>query len=86
MSVYLPSLQLQTSQKAIRLLLRLGLFSQWVVNPFYATDLFRYPLKTSKNQRFCDVFRGYRKRSVAWNELHMKLNALKMWREGIVIS
>ena len=28
-----------------------------------------YPLKTSENQRFSVVFRGYRKRPVAWNGL-----------------
>ena len=41
------------------------------INPFHATGLFRYSLKTSKNQnqRFSDVFRGYRKRPVAWNVL-----------------
>ena len=38
-------------------------------NPFQATGLFLYPLKTSGNQRFSDVFRGYKKRPVAWNEL-----------------
>ena len=38
-----------------------------MINPFHATDLFWYPLKTSENQRFSDVFRGYQKRSVAWN-------------------
>ena len=35
-------------------------------NPFHATGLFLYPLKT-ENQKFSDVFRGYRKRSVTWN-------------------
>ena len=30
---------------------------------------FYTPLKTSENQRFSDVFRGYRKRPVAWNGL-----------------
>ena len=34
------------------------------VNPFHATGLFLYPLKTSENQRFSDVFRGYRTRPV----------------------
>ena len=34
-------------------------------NPFHATNLFLYPLKTSENLRFSDVFRGYRKRPVA---------------------
>ena len=37
-------------------------------NPFYATDLFWYPLKTSENLWF-SVFRGYQKRAVAWNRL-----------------
>ena len=32
-----------------------------VFNPFQVNVLFLYPLKTSKNQRFPDVFRGYRK-------------------------
>ena len=31
--------------------------------------LFLHHLKISENQRFSDVFRGYRKRLVAWNEL-----------------
>ena len=37
----------------------------WLLNSFHATD--RYPLNTSENQRFSDVFRGYQ--SVAWNGL-----------------
>ena len=39
------------------------------VNPFHATGLFLYPLKTSESHRFSDVFRGYRKRPVKRNEL-----------------
>ena len=39
------------------------------LDPFHATDLFWYPLKTSENQRFSDVFRGYQKRSMTWNGL-----------------
>ena len=39
------------------------------LNPFYASDLFWYPLKTSENLLFSDVFRGYQKRSVSWNGL-----------------
>ena len=31
----------------------------YLFNPFHATDVFWYPLKTSENQRFSDVFRGY---------------------------
>ena len=38
-------------------------------NPFRATGLFLYPLKTSKNLCFSDVFRGYRKRTVPSNGL-----------------
>ena len=30
------------------------------INPFHANVLFLYPLKMSENQRFSDVFRGYR--------------------------
>ena len=40
------------------------------IYPFHATGLFRYPLKTSENQRFArfsDIFRGYRKRP--WHEM-----------------
>ena len=32
-----------------------------------------YPLKTSENYWFSDVFRGYRKRPLAWNRLTFKL-------------
>ena len=39
------------------------------INPYYATDLVWYPLKTSENLWFSDVFRGYQKRLVAWNGL-----------------
>ena len=45
------------------------LHSRSIFNPFHATDLFWYPLKTSENERISDVFRRYQKRSVAWNEL-----------------
>ena len=40
-----------------------------IFNPFHATDLFWYSLKTSENIWFSDVFREYQKRSVAWNGL-----------------
>ena len=39
------------------------------INPFYATSLFRYLLKISENFWFPDIFKGYRKRLVAWNGL-----------------
>ena len=40
-----------------------------IFNPFYVPGLFLYFLKTSKNFWFSGVFRGYRKRPVAWNGL-----------------
>ena len=39
------------------------------INAFHVTGLFLRPLKTSENQRFSDVFMGYRKRQVTWNAL-----------------
>ena len=39
----------------------------FIVNAFHATVLFLYPLKTSEKHRFPDVFKRYRKRSVARN-------------------
>ena len=39
--------------------------STHVINSLHATDLFPYPLKTSENQWFSEVFKGYRKRPVA---------------------
>ena len=40
-----------------------------ILNLFHATGLFLYPLKTWENQRFSYIFRGYKKRPVAWNGL-----------------
>ena len=40
-----------------------------LINPFHATGLFLFPLKTSENQRFSNILRGYRKRPVSWNGL-----------------
>ena len=37
---------------------KIGLFAK-IVNPFHATGLFRYPLKTSENLWFSDAFRGW---------------------------
>ena len=39
-----------------------------LINPFHVTGFFPYLLKTSKNHRFSDVFRGNRKRPVTWKE------------------
>ena len=54
-------------------------------NPFHTTGLFRYPLKTSENQRFPDIFRGYRKRPVTWNGLKVfsKLQVLRILGKSI---
>ena len=50
-----------------------GPYLHWIrhhiINPFMLLGFFLYPLKTSENQRFSYVFRGYRKRQVVWNEL-----------------
>ena len=35
-------------------------------DPFLANDHFLYLLQTSENQRFSNVFRGYRERMVRW--------------------
>ena len=47
----------------------IGSLSRLSINPFPATGLFLYPLKTSQNLCFFNIFRGYRKRPVEWNEL-----------------
>ena len=39
------------------------------VYPFHATDLFRYPLKTSESQRLSDVFGGGRGRGGVSKEI-----------------
>ena len=39
---------------------------EWI-NPFHATGLYLYPLKTSENQKFSHAFRGYGKRPVVQN-------------------
>ena len=44
-----------------------------LLNPFYATGLFLYPLKSLKNKRCFDVFRGYIKKPVTLNGLKTKI-------------
>ena len=39
------------------------------INKFHAFGLFLHLLKRSENQRFSDIFRGYRKRQLTWNGL-----------------
>ena len=43
-----------------------------LVNPFHATGLFQYLLKTTESLWFSDVFRGYRKKQVARNWIVVK--------------
>ena len=38
----------------------IDLIKVWYLNPYSPNVTFLYPLKTSENQRFSDVFRGYR--------------------------
>ena len=42
----------------------LRFFSSMLINPVHVTGLSLYPLKTSENLWFSDVFRGYRKKPV----------------------
>ena len=48
------------------------------LNPFHATDLFLHPVETTKSLSFSDVFKGYRKRPVAWNGLKTERNTWKL--------
>ena len=46
-----------------------GIIAKWVFNPFHATVIFQYPLETSEDLWFSDIYKGYRKRPEAWNRL-----------------
>ena len=52
------------------------------INLFHATGLFRYPLKASENLWFFHVFRGYRRRLVAWNGLIKNVLSFSPPRKG----
>ena len=64
-----------SSTQVFSISLGMSIFPFWnfhesdFLNPFRTTCHFRYPLKTSEIQRFSVVFRGYQKRSIAWNRL-----------------
>ena len=47
----------------------LGIF--FSINSFYTTGLYLYPLKTSENLWFSDVFRRYRKRPVGFKWVNL---------------
>ena len=54
------------------------------VNPLNTTGIFPHPLKLSRHQRFSDVFRGYRKRLVAWNDIIVScFNSQMKLREAV---
>ena len=55
------------SNKFIFLCLKLNNSS--FINPFQASISFLYPLKTSENHRFSDIFRGHRNGTLTWNGL-----------------
>ena len=48
------------------------------INPSHANVQFRYTLKTSENQRFTEVFKGYRNGTLAWNGLRERF-ILDFW-------
>ena len=48
---------------------------------FHATALFLYPLKTSENQRFSDVFMGCINKPVAWNGFNKHRFPIKVFFE-----
>ena len=45
------------------------IFHKKAINPFSTNVPLLYPLKTSENLRFSDVFRGYRSRALVENGL-----------------
>ena len=47
----------------------IALLSNHIFNPFSTSVPLPYPLKTSENQRFSDVFRGYRSETLVENGL-----------------
>ena len=55
------------------------LFCKIPANSFHATNLFLYPLKTSENQTFSDVFGG------VWKENSGVKWVQKTWAENIIV-
>ena len=56
------------------------IFTEELINSFHATCLFLYPLKTSENLWFSDVFRGYRKIIVAIKGLMENWFFVQLWK------
>ena len=46
-----------------------NIYNSEKINPFLANAPILYPLKTPENQRFSDVFRGYKLGTLATNGL-----------------
>ena len=47
---------------------------EFIINSFHASPLFLYPLKTSENHRFSDIYWGYKNRTLALNGLTVELS------------
>ena len=47
---------------------------EFIINSFHANPLFLYPLKTSENLRFSDIYWGYKNRTLALNGLTVELS------------
>ena len=57
------------------------------INPFLASILILYTLKTLENLRFFDVFRGYKMRTLAKNGLQrLKLKSTISFEHNIISS
>ena len=56
--------------------IHLFVYTMILVNPFLANVPILYPLKTPENQRFSDVFRGYKMGTLARNGLIIKVTVI----------
>ena len=54
----------------------------WIINPFSTNVPLLYPLETSENQRFSDIFRGYRSGTLVENDLKDEEDVNKKQRES----
>ena len=61
----------------------------YLINPFHATDLFLYPLKTSDTLCFSDVFRGYsmdRNNDLVSDQTYCSRTTLSPWGATMVVA
>ena len=55
-----------------------------IFNPFSTSVPYQYPLKTSENRRFSDIFRGYRSGTLVENGLKtMSFNLTRVTRSSL---